>query len=108
MLPDSRTGCCLYLATLREYAASGIKNIIELAEYLNTENETLPDELRSLAQALTDITMKTLTEFYVECLMTLSELGLQEITRAAQGNQGSFPSGDCPSQQEAAENNWRE
>jgi hypothetical protein len=107
MLPDSRIGCCLYLAALRAYAASGIKNIRELAEYLNTENETLPDELRPLMEALTDITMKTLTESYVECLLRLSELGLQEITRAQQGNQKQECCSGCPSQQEEP-NKWRE
>jgi hypothetical protein len=78
---------------------------MELAEYLITQNDTLPEELKPLGQALTDMTMKILTESYVECLMTISELGLQEITQAAQDNQRNIASGGCPSQQEAAKNN---
>jgi hypothetical protein len=108
MVPVNQSECAPDLARLRAYAASGIKTILELAEYLHTENATLPDELRPLWQALTDMTIRTLTESYVECLMMLSELGLQEITRAAQGNQKTVPSVGCPAQQEAAENNGRE
>jgi hypothetical protein len=81
---------------------------MELAESLNTENDTLPDELKPLGQALIDITMRILTESYVECLMMISEQGLQEIARAREDSQGSTPSDGCPSQQEAAKSNWRE
>jgi hypothetical protein len=108
MLPDTRTGCCLYLATLRGCAASGRKNIMELAEYLNTENDTLPEELKPLGQALTDMAMKILTESYVECLMMISKRGLQEIAQVREDSQGSTPSSGCPSQQEAAKSDWRE
>jgi hypothetical protein len=97
MLPDIRTACQLHVENLEAYATSGRKTIMELAEYLNTQNDTLPEELRPLGQALTDMTMKILTESYVECLMMISELGLQEITRGAQGNQQKECFSGCPS-----------
>ena len=94
--------CCPHLTHLREHAASGSKNILELAQYLNTENDTLPDELKPLGQALTDMTMRILTGSYAECLMRISELGLQEITSAQQGNQKQECCSGWPSQQEEA------
>jgi hypothetical protein len=67
-----------HLATLRAYAASGIKDIMEFAEYMKTVTDTFPDDLKPFGKALTDITLQALIESYFECLMLL-----QEITRAA-------------------------
>jgi hypothetical protein len=62
------------------YAASGIKDIMEFAKDMNTYTATLPDDLKPIAQALTDFTFKLLTQSCIEYLMMLSELGYQEIT----------------------------
>ena len=83
MLPDNRTACCLHLATLRENAAAGMKHVMEIAEHMKTDTDALPDDLKPIAQALTDFTIKTLAESLAENLKLISELGLQEITRPA-------------------------
>jgi hypothetical protein len=108
MLPANRTECCPHLAHLSKYAASGIKHIMDCAEQMKTITDDLPDDLKPFGEALTKFSLEVLSGSYAESLKLFSELGLQEITRAARGSQGSTPSGDCPSQQEAVENNWRE
>jgi hypothetical protein len=108
MLPDTRTACQLLLAYHKAYAASGRKHIMEFAEAMKAETDTLPDDLKPLGELLSKIWIQVLTESFAEGLLLFAERGLQEIARVGQGSQGSTPSVGCPSQQEAAENNWRE
>jgi hypothetical protein len=83
MLPDNGTEIYPHLANLREYAASGIKHIMDFAEHMKTVTDNLPDDLKPTGQALTKISMQALTESYAESLKLFSELGFQKITRAA-------------------------
>jgi hypothetical protein len=83
MLPAICPECSPHLAKLREYAASGAKHIMDFAKYMETVTDTLPDDLKPTGQVLTEISMRALIESYVESLKLISELGLQEITRAA-------------------------
>ena len=108
MLPDTRTACQLLLAYHKAYAASGRKQIMEFAEDMKAGTDSLPDDVKPLGELLSKIIIQVLTESFVESLLLFAERGLQEIARVCEGSQGSTPSGDCPSQQEAAENNWRE
>jgi hypothetical protein len=105
---EAQTECCRYLAHLREHATSGIKHIMAFAEHMETVTANLPDDLKPTAEALNKICMQVLTGSYAESLMLIAERGLQEITQAAQDSQRSTPSCGCPSQQETAENKWRE
>jgi hypothetical protein len=75
--------CSPQLAKLREYAACGLKHIMALAEEMKTDTDTLSDDLKPYGEAMTKIIMEVLIESYVESLRLISELSLQEITRAA-------------------------
>jgi hypothetical protein len=84
MLPDNRTKCCPHLAQLREYTTCGQKHFIEIAEQLLTDTDSLRDDLKPLAEEITKITIRVVTEAYLGgCLKLFSDLGLEEITRAA-------------------------
>jgi hypothetical protein len=67
---------------LREIAVSGIKNMMDVAEHLKTETDTLPDDLKPFGEALADFTMQVLIESYAETLKLISDLGIQKIARA--------------------------
>jgi hypothetical protein len=56
---------------------------MEFAKDMQTVNDTLPDDLKPTGELLTKMSIEALTEFYAESLRVFSELGLQEITRAA-------------------------
>jgi hypothetical protein len=75
---------------------------------METVTTTVPDDLKPLGELLTKICMQVLTESFAESLWLVAERDLQEIARVREGSQKNTPSGDSPSQQEAAENNWRE
>lgn len=83
MQPVIRPQCPLQLAHFRDIATSSIKNIMDLAIQMETETANLPDELRPFGEMLTEIAMHTIIKSYAESLQLLTELGLQEITRAA-------------------------
>ena len=72
-----------HLGTMREYACFGIKHIMACIEEMETDNASLPDELKGIAEVLTKYFTQVLIESHVESLKLISELGLQEITRAA-------------------------
>jgi hypothetical protein len=97
-----------FLAYQKAYADFGKKQIMEFAEDMKTETDTLPDDLKPLGELLSKICMQVLTESFVESLVLFAERGLQEITRVGQDSQGSTPSGGCPSQQEVTINTRRE
>jgi hypothetical protein len=80
---DNRIECCPHLAELREYAASGLKNILDCAEEMKLKTDALPDELKPYGEAMTKFSMEALITSYVERLRLISELGLRDITRAA-------------------------
>jgi hypothetical protein len=71
-----------HLGTLREYATSGIKHIMACIKDVETNTASLPDELKVIAEVLTKYATQVLIESHVESLKLISELGLQEITRA--------------------------
>jgi hypothetical protein len=48
---------------------------------LQTDIDALPDELKPISQALTDITMRLLIESYAEHLRFISECAYREITQ---------------------------
>jgi hypothetical protein len=83
MLPDTVTTCCLHLAQLCGFAACGLKNILDCAEAMQAETDSLPDDLKPFGEAMTKLIMEVLIENYTACLQLISELGMQEITRAA-------------------------
>jgi hypothetical protein len=83
MHPDNGTKCWPHFVTLSEYAASGFKHLLALAEYMKTETDTHSVDLQPIAQALTEISMRVLFESYAEYLMLFTELGLQETVQAA-------------------------
>jgi hypothetical protein len=83
MLPDNTTECCPHMAHLQEIGFSGLKNIMRVAEAMQTDTDTLPDDLKPYGEAMTKIFMEALIKNYAECLQLIAELGLQEITRAA-------------------------
>jgi pyruvate-formate lyase-activating enzyme len=82
MLPDNRTKCCPHLAQLCEYATCGQKHIMEIAEQMMHETDALPADLKPYGEVLTKFIMEVLIGSYAESLKLISELGLQEITRA--------------------------
>jgi hypothetical protein len=71
-----------HLSTLREYACFGIKHILACIEEMETETASLPDELKGIAEVLTKCFTQVLIESHVESLKLISELGLQDSTRA--------------------------
>jgi hypothetical protein len=79
MLRDNRTECCPQLAKLREYATSGLKNILDCAKAMKTKTDTLPDDLKPYGEAMTKFSLEVLIGSYAESLQLISE----EITRAA-------------------------
>lgn len=83
MLADTRTQCCRHMADLREYAAAGLKEIMAFAEDMNTYMDTLPDDLKPLAEQMTQCTINLLTRSCIERLTLLSELACQEIAQTA-------------------------
>jgi hypothetical protein len=83
MLADTWKAYCPYVANLREYARASLKTILEFAEQMDTDIDALPDDLKPTAQVLTEITMRVLIQSYAEGLKLFSDLGLQEICRAA-------------------------
>jgi hypothetical protein len=83
MLRDKRIECCPHLAQLREYAASGLKNILDCAEAMKADTDSLPDDLKPYGEAMTKFSMEVLIKSYVERLRLISELGMWDITRAA-------------------------
>jgi hypothetical protein len=83
MRPDNGTQCCPHMVHLYEHAACGLKHIMHLAESLMTDTDTLSDDLKPYGEEITKIIMEVLIESYVERLKLISELGLQEIARAA-------------------------
>jgi hypothetical protein len=80
---DSTESYPHHLGTLREYAAFGIQHIIAFAEDMESVTDTLSDDLKPIAEALTKISIQALTVAYAESLTCLSELGLQEFIQAA-------------------------
>jgi hypothetical protein len=72
-----------HLGTLRTYAAFGIQHIIAFAEDMEAVTDTLSDDLKPIAEALTKVSIQALTAAFAESLMCLSELGLQEFIQAA-------------------------
>jgi hypothetical protein len=83
MLPDNRTECCPHLSHLRDFATSGIKQIMDFAEHMKTCTDNLPDDLKPIGQALAEITMQVLIESYAESLRLIPEMGFQKIAQAA-------------------------
>jgi hypothetical protein len=83
MPPDNTTKCCLHLAHMRELAVSELKNLLDCAEEMKLKTDALPDELKPYWEAITKSSIEVLVKSYVERLRLSSELGLQEITRAA-------------------------
>jgi hypothetical protein len=83
MLPDNGSELSPHLTHLSEYAAASIKHIMKFAEHMKTVTDTLPDDLKPTGQALAEISIQALAESYIESLMLISELGLQQITRSA-------------------------
>jgi hypothetical protein len=83
MLHDNRIECCPQLAKLREYAASGLKNILDSVEAMKADTDSLPDDLKPYGEAMTKFSMEVLIKSYVERLRLISELGMRDITRAA-------------------------
>jgi hypothetical protein len=81
MLPAICPKCCPHLATLREYAASRLKDILDFAEDMKTRTDALPDDLKPIWQALNEITMQALIESYAALLNHFLEVEFQEITR---------------------------
>jgi hypothetical protein len=74
--------CSPHLAHMREIAASGLKNMLDCAEEMKTEIDTLPDDLKPFGEALADFIMQVLIESYVETLKLISDLGIQKIAQA--------------------------
>jgi hypothetical protein len=66
---------------MREIASSGLKNILDCAKEMKTETDTLPDDLKPMAETLTEIIMQVLIESHVEALKLISDLSLQKITQ---------------------------
>jgi hypothetical protein len=83
MPPDNTTKCCPHMAHLQEIGFSGLKDIMCVAEAMQTATATLPDDLKPYGEALTKIFMEALIKNYADRLQLISELGLQEIIRAA-------------------------
>jgi hypothetical protein len=75
--------CYSHVATLREYAATEIQNIVEFAERMQSATAAAPDDLKPFGEALTKHLLERLTELYAASLERFSELAMQEITRAA-------------------------
>jgi hypothetical protein len=75
--------CCPHLATLSEYAAASLKDIMNFAEEMKSRTDAMPDDLKPFGEALTKISMEVLTESYVDLLNHFLELKFQEFTRAA-------------------------
>jgi hypothetical protein len=75
--------CSPQMATLREYATSGIKQIMGFTEEMKTKTDSLPDDVKPFAERLNEITLQALVEAFAERLKLISELGLQEIVQAA-------------------------
>ena len=80
---DNRIECCPHLAELREYAASGLKNILAYVEEMKLKTDALPDELKPYGEAMTKFSMEVLIKSYVERLRLISELGLRDTARTA-------------------------
>jgi hypothetical protein len=83
MQPAFCPKCSPHLAHMRELAASGLKNILALAEEMKTETDTLPDDLKPFGEALAEASMRVLFESYIETLKLISDLNLQKITQEA-------------------------
>ena len=83
MLPDTVTKCCPHMADLCEFAACGSKHIMRVAEAMQTDMDTLPDDLKPFGKAMTKIIMEVLIKSHAECLELIAELGIQETIRAA-------------------------
>jgi hypothetical protein len=84
MFPENGTASYPHhLSTLREYASFGIQQIIAFAEDMESVTGTLSADLKLIAEALTKVSIEALTAAYVEGLMCLSDLGLQEFTQTA-------------------------
>ena len=83
MLPDTVTNCCPHMALLCGYATYGLRQIMSVAESMQTDMDTLPDDLKPFGKAMTKIIMEEPIKSHAECLELIAELGIQEITRAA-------------------------
>lgn len=83
MITNSRAECLPHLARLREFTASGLKNILDYAEEMKTWTDALPDDLKPFGQVLTEMSLQALTESYLESLRLYWEWDLQQITQAA-------------------------
>jgi transcriptional regulator with XRE-family HTH domain len=59
------------------FAASGQKNVMDAVEYMKTVDDELPDELKPIGQAFTQI----ITSNFADSLTMLSAMGLEGITR---------------------------
>jgi hypothetical protein len=80
MLTTIYPRCCPQVATLREYAAFGLKDILAFAEDMKSYTDTLPDDLKPFAELLNRFTIQILTECFAESLRLISEKGFREIT----------------------------
>jgi hypothetical protein len=83
MLPDTVTNCCPHMALLCGYATYGLRQIMHVAEIMQTDTAKLHDDLKPYGEVLTKIMMEVLIKSHAECLELIAELGIQEITRAA-------------------------
>jgi hypothetical protein len=83
MLPDTRTTCCPHMAHLYGFATCGFQHILHAASAMQTDTDSLPDDLKPYGEALTNIIMEVLSKHYVACLRLISELGMRDITQAA-------------------------
>ena len=83
MLPDTVTNCCPHMALLCGYATYGLRQIMSVAESMQTDTAKLHDDLKPYGEVLTKIMMEVLIKSHAECLELIAELGIQEITRAA-------------------------
>jgi hypothetical protein len=80
MSPAYRTACSPHqLATMIEYADSGIKDILAMAEKMLAKSENLPDELEPINKILTDVTIQLLIEAYAAHLMRISETHIRKV-----------------------------
>jgi transcriptional regulator with XRE-family HTH domain/predicted DNA-binding transcriptional regulator AlpA len=84
-----------HLKDLGGFAASGEQYVVDAIEYMTTIADDLPDELKPIGQALTQVSSEILTASYAESLRVFSALSLEGFARATeQPPQAALPTGE--------------